>query len=247
VADLTPPLRRSPLSHRSAIAGEGGTVRLEERPFQRKYILRAEPQQAVEPLRSALGLGLPFDALTSSAAGETAFLWMGPDEWMLVTAAGDDASAERAAKALAGIHHQLVDVSDYYAAVELAGSRSRELLMKLTMLDLHPRAFPAGMVTGAIFGRANATIWQASGEAAEEGPAFRLFVRWSMADYLWCLIADAGRQWGLPLQRPLGGEKLTIASSAQAAGPIKATPNSSPASISHSRKSSAKPRSTISS
>ena len=82
--------------------------------------------------------------------------------------------------------------------------------MKLTTLDLHPRAFRAGMVTGSVFGRANATIWQPLDDAAEGGPAFRLFIRWSMADYLWCLIADAGREWGVPEQVPVKGEVLTI-------------------------------------
>jgi hypothetical protein len=32
-----------------------------------------------------------------------------------------------------------------------------------------------------------------------------------MADYLWCLIADAAREFGTPEQRPVEGERLTIA------------------------------------
>jgi heterotetrameric sarcosine oxidase gamma subunit len=119
--------------------------------------------------------------------------------------------AEAARSALAGIHHQFVDVSDYYTVVEVAGAEARELLMKLTTLDLHQRAFKAGMVTGGVFGRANATIWPTADDAAAGGPVFRLFIRWSMADYLWCLIADAGREWGVPEQAPVKGESLTIA------------------------------------
>ena len=211
MAELAAPVRRSPLAHRVAIAGEAGAIRAEERPFLRKYILRADPHEAVELLRSALDLGLPFDALTSSSSGATAFLWMGPDEWMLVAAPDDAGPIQRAAQALAGTHHQLVDVSDYYTAIDLIGPKARELLMKLTTLDLHPRAFRAGMVTGTIIGRANAMLWQVQDDAAESGPAFRIFIRWSMADYLWCLLADAGREWGMPPQIPNKGERLTIA------------------------------------
>jgi sarcosine oxidase subunit gamma len=40
------------------------------------------------------------------------------------------------------------------------------------------------------------------------GPAFRIFIRWSMADYLWCALADAGREWGVPEQQPAKGEQL---------------------------------------
>ena len=205
------PERRSPLFHRRPLEAEGGAVRMVEQPFVGKHILRADPSEAVEPLRSALRLGLPFDPLTSSLSGETAFLWMGPDEWMLVSAEAEAAArASAACAALAGVHHQLVDVSDYYTVIELAGPRARELLMKLTPLDVHPRAFRAGMVTGSLFGRANATLWQTADDAEDGGPVFRLFVRWSMADYLWCLLADAGREWGVPEEVPIKGERLRV-------------------------------------
>ncbi len=205
------PVRRSPLAGRTAIAARAGEISIAERPFLRKYILRADPHEAVERLRSALGLGLPFDPLTSSSSGETAFLWMGPDEWLLVAGENGLGPVQQAAQALAGMHHQLVGVSDYYTVIDIAGPKARELLMKLTTLDLHPRAFRSGMVTGTILGRANATLWQVADDAAETGPAFRLFVRWSMADYLWCLLADAGREWGVPDQVARKGERLTIA------------------------------------
>ena len=209
--ELGNPERRSPLSHRAPIEGAEGAIRLAETPFLGKFILRAVPHEAVERLRVALGLGLPFEALTSSSSGDTSFLWMGPDEWMLVTAPADAALRSREARlALAGLHHQLVDVGDYYTTVHVAGLRARELLMKLTTLDLHPRAFRAGMVTGTILGRANAVIWQTPDEGAEGGPLFRLFIRWSMADYLWCLLADAGREWGMPEQMPVKGEVLAV-------------------------------------
>jgi sarcosine oxidase, subunit gamma len=211
MASAVPASRRSPLFNRRPIEGEGGALRIAERPFIGKFILRANPLEAVEPLRAALGLGLPFDPLTSSTSGGTSFLWLGPDEWMLVT--GPD-TAERVAAAvltaLAGIHHQLVAVSDYYTIIEVAGPNAREALMKLTTLDLHPRAFKAGMVTGSIFGKANATIWQTADDSTDGGPVFQLFIRWSMADYLWCLIANAGREWGVPEEIPVKGERLTI-------------------------------------
>jgi len=65
-------------------------------------------------------------------------------------------------------------------------------------------------VAGSVFGRANALLWQTRSDADEAGPAFRLFIRWSMADYLWCLAADAGREWGVPEQVSVKDEKLTI-------------------------------------
>jgi sarcosine oxidase subunit gamma len=194
------------------VEGEGGAVRLAERAFLGKFILRANHADAAERLYSALGCALPGEPLASASAGEVAWLWMGPDEWMLVTGPDQtEATSGKAREALAGTRHQFVDVGDYYTVIEVAGPKARELLMKLTTLDLHPRTFRAGMTTGSVFGRANATIWRATEDATDGGPVFRLFIRWSMADYLWCALADAGRQWGVPEQVPVKGERLTIA------------------------------------
>jgi sarcosine oxidase gamma subunit len=73
---------------------------------------------------------------------------------------------------------------------------------------VHPRAFRAGMVAGSVFAHANALLWLPLGGDEE---AFQLFVRWSMADYLWCVIAEAGREWGVPEEFPVKGERLTVA------------------------------------
>ena len=209
MADIAAPVRRSPLAHRAPIETPGGALRMVELPFFGKFILRADRHDAVERLRVALGLGLPFDALTSSSDGATSFLWMGPDEWMLVAPPGEAGIRSGEARdVLEGTHHQLVDVSDYYTIIAIAGAQARALLMKLTTLDLHPRVFRRGMVTGGVFGRANATLWLR--DDGEELETFQLFVRWSMADYLWCVLADAGREWGLPAQTPVTGERLTI-------------------------------------
>jgi len=206
---LPPPVRLTPLAHRTPV--KVGAVAMAERPYVGKFILRANPFDAVEKLRDAFGFGLPFDPLTSSTLRETAFLWLGPDEWLFVTAPDEaEERSARARRALTGFHHQLVDVSDYYTMVEISGAQARALLMKLTTLDLHRRAFRNGMVAGGVFGRANAWLWQSGDDDLAGGPVFRLFVRWSMADYLWCLLAAAGREWGVPPQVPLKGETLTV-------------------------------------
>ena len=204
--------RRSPLFHRRPIEGEGRTIRMAERPFLGKFILRADPALVADPLLAAIGLTLPVDPLTSTTVGDTSILWLGPDEWMLATASdAAEGVSDKARDALAGVHHQLVDVSDYYTVIEIAGPKVREALMKLTTLDVHPRTFRKGMVAGSLFGHANATLWQTDDDAAEGGPTFRLIIRWSMADYLWCLLARAGREWSVPAEVPVKGEKLTIA------------------------------------
>jgi sarcosine oxidase subunit gamma len=182
-----------------------------ERPFLGKFILRADPALVLDLVHGAIGLKLPLAALSSATAGDTSVLWLGPDEWMVLTAPDEaDRRLAAARAALAQVHHQLVDVSDYYTIIEAAGPKAREALAKLTTLDLHPRAFKAGMVAGSMFAHANALLWQTTDDAAGAGPAFRLIIRWSMADYLWCQLAEAGREWGMPREAPVKGERLTI-------------------------------------
>src|SRR5690606_6979318 len=98
-----------------------------------------------------------------------------------------------------------------YTEIELSGRHAREALMKLSTLDLHPRGFSEGDVAGSMFGRTQATLWQSRGGDAEGGPAFILLVRWTMTDYLWCALAEAGREFGLPAQEPIGGEIWRLA------------------------------------
>ena len=211
MANAIDPHRRSPLFHRRPIEGDDGAIRMVERPFLGKLILRADPSLVMDLIHGSVGQKLPLEPLTSTTVGVTSILWLGPDDWMIVTSpeeAGPRLAAARAA--LVQVHHQLVDVGDYYTIIELSGPRTREALMKLTTLDLHPRVFKTGIVAGSVFAHANAWVWQTADDEADGGPIFRLIVRWSMADYLWCVLAEAGREWGMPREVPVKGERLTI-------------------------------------
>lgn len=203
---MSEPVRRSPLHGRGEIAGPAGD-RMVERPFLGKIAVRADPESAGERLGSLVGVELP-EACRAAVAGDVAVLWIGPDEFWVVTPPNAEIDlAARLEGALEGVTHQVAVVSDYYTVIELAGPNSRRILMKLSTLDLHPRAFTVGHAAGSMFGRTQATLWQAD----EEGPAFRLLVRWSTADYLWCLLAECGREFGLPAQEPVGGETWRLA------------------------------------
>jgi sarcosine oxidase subunit gamma len=199
-------MRRSALHHRAAIKAMEDAARLAEVPFLGKLVLRGDPGKLGKAVTDAVGVSLP-GACTATRKGDTAILWIGPDEFWIVTP--EDAQSELAEKlgsALSGVHHQVADVSSYYTAIDLAGPRSREMLMKLTTLDMDRSAFTEGQVAGSNFGAAQATLWQSGADDADGGPVFRLFVRRSMADYLWCLLAEAGFEWGMPRQAPLSGE-----------------------------------------
>lgn len=205
------PVARSALFHRDAATTGDGAAQMAEQPLVGKLILRGEHADVAPSLRHASGVVLPDEPCTSARKGAYAALWLGPDEWMILTEEGaEDEAVAWLDEALSDVPHQVARVSDHYTLISLSGERVREMLGKLVTLDLHPRGFREGQVKGTMMGAAQTYIWQSADDARAGGPEFRILVRRSFADYAWGLLAEAGRGYGLPLQEPLGGERLTI-------------------------------------
>ncbi len=187
---MTAPVMHTPLEHRAPLAADGKVIEMAEAPLSGKLIVRIDPAIA------------PFDApaacrFRAREGGDV--LWLGPDEWMFLTALDALADTRRELEAAcAGRHHQIVDVTDYYTTIRLRGPKSADALMKLTTLDLHPGVFAPGSVAGSNFAKAAAWLMRRE-------DAWEIIVRWSMADYLWCMLAGAGREFGLPVQEPAHG------------------------------------------
>ena len=206
---MIPLQRRSALAHRAAMTADGVSVL--EKPFEGKLILRGDISRMGPGAAQVLGTGLPSKAHETSTGPRAAVQWLSLDEWLLVTAAGaQDAVARDLGQALAGQHHQIADVTDYYTTIDLSGAHARAMLMKIATVDFHPRAFKTGMGVTTNLGRANPFLRQTRDDAAPGGPAFDIVIRISMADYLWCLLAEAGHEWGLPEQSPKGQVTLHL-------------------------------------
>ena len=207
---MTDDRRRSPLAHRSRLAGTRGIDEIVEISFRGAVQLRGAADIVSAPAATALGMDLPQAVGETTRNGNSTALWLAPDEWIILTAPGDEADTlSRLSDALSGVHHQAVDVSDYYTTVRVSGAAARELLAKLTHFDLHARAFPAGMGVATTLAKSN--VWMVcAGADARGGATFDLVVRRSYADYVWCLLAEAGREWGITPQEPIGQVKLHL-------------------------------------
>ena len=201
---MAEPYRTSALEHRKPLEAEGAVVQLSEAPYATKHILRGEARNLAEAVLHSADLELPRNSGTSAGDEKLAALWLAPDEWLLV---GLDRQAGPLAGKLSGVAHQLVDVSDYYTILEVAGPRARKAVQKLSTLDLHAREFPVGSVAGTILGHASVWLWS-DPDRHSDTDVFKVFVRWSHADYLWCLLANACKQWGMDQDQPVSGEKL---------------------------------------
>jgi sarcosine oxidase, subunit gamma len=206
---MIPLKRQSALAHRTPLNGDGAAII--EKPFEGKLILRGDAARIGAATANVLGAHLPGRVHETATGPRGTAQWLGPDEWLLIGAPGTETALTRdLGQALAGQHHQIADVTEYYTAIELSGAHAREMLMKIATVDLHPRAFKAGMGLTANLGRATPFLRQTADDSGPRGATFDIVVRISMADYMWCLLAEAGHEWGLPEQSPKGQVKLHL-------------------------------------
>lgn len=135
-------------------------LRIEAVPAMARFAVRGrEPiVAAVEP---ALGFALPTGVCRAETAGERAALWLGPDEWLVLAPAGEQETLEAGlAAALAGHVHALVDVSHRNVGLVVSGPKAAVVLNHGCPLDLSLAAFPQGMCTRTVLGKAEIVLWR---------------------------------------------------------------------------------------
>ena len=126
-----------------------------------------------------------------AASGRNAILWLGPDEWLIVTPVGEQGAMETAlGAALAGQHVSVVDTTDARTMIRIHGAHARDVLMKGCPLDLHPRAFGPGQCAQTIIAKADVLIHQ-----RDDAPTYDIYVLCSFARYLWDWLVDAAKEF----------------------------------------------------
>lgn len=141
---------------------------------------------------AVLGCVLPGAPNSVQSADERTVLWLGPDEWLVLTPPGEErALCDRLDETLQGTHAAIVDVSGNRAHLRLSGREAREVLAKGCPLDLHPRHFKAGSCAQTVLARTAILLHQ-----LDEAPTFDLFPRRSFASYVMAWLEDAMREFG---------------------------------------------------
>ncbi len=196
MADLIA-LRHSPLDGLDTELRNGageGEVRLLERPFLSMVSLRVDPDSAAaRGIECALELALPGTCGEVAQRGELAVLWLGPDEWLVVSdptvadGVPDVAAGLRAATG--GGHAAIVDVSANRTVLEVAGARAREVLEKGCPVDLHPRVLADDTAVTTTLARIPVLLWKV------DRTTFRVLPRASFAPYVARWLLDAMQEF----------------------------------------------------
>lgn len=192
-------LRTSPLAHleermrAAAVTGARG-VTLTEWPFITMVNLRVDPaSEAADRIEKTLGAPLPRRCGRTAASGPHTIVWLGPDEWLVLSQADGATVTARLREALGGDRGSVVDVSANRTTLELSGPSARQVLEKGCPLDLHPRSFAPGQAVSTTVGPVAVLLWQ-----VDDGPTYRLFPRSSFADYLARWLIDAMSEYRGP-------------------------------------------------
>lgn len=159
--------------------------------------LRANPGDAalVDAAASVLGQALPLAANTFTAGSHRVY-WLGPDEWLAVTAAAEAPELVRSLEsALAGRSFAVNDLSGGNVVLRLAGRNAREVLARGCTLDLHPAVFGIGAAAQTGLAKAGVLIG-----LVDDAPVFEIVVRRSFADYLCRWFAHVARHGGVAFE-----------------------------------------------
>ena len=192
-------LRTSPLTHleermRAATVTGARGVALTERPFLTMVNLRVDPaSEAADRIEKTLRAPLPRRCGHTTASGPHTVLWLGPDEWLVVSEAEETAVAAELREVLGEDPGSVVDVSANRTTLELSGPSARQVLEKGCPLDLHPRSFEPGRAVSTTVGPVAVLLWQ-----VDDQPAYRLLPRSSFADYLARWLIDAMSEYHGP-------------------------------------------------
>lgn len=158
--------------------------------------VRLDPRNEVVVGTAAevLGQAVPLVSNTYTE-GRHRVYWLGPDEWLIETGAGDAAALSgELAGALAEFDIAINDVSGGHVALRAAGADARTVLAKGCTLDLHEREFGPGQCARTVL--AKVTVLLAAADAA---PACTIIAGRSFADYLCRWLAHAARRHGARL------------------------------------------------
>jgi len=142
-----------------------------------------------EAVGSVLNLPVPEPFNTTVHNDTLRILWIGPNEWQIITEQLDAATLEtKLREALTGHHFAVTDVSSNYQILHLSGEPARDILTNGCPLDLHPNVFKPDTCAGSHYFKAAIWIWQ------PETGGYELLIRRSFAGYVQLMIEHASAE-----------------------------------------------------
>ena len=170
-------------------AASSDILMVEEKPLLTQINVRgdASDKAFLDGIRKAIGFALPTGANQANEKGDTAALWLGPDEWLVISTENDPQRLVSSLRVMTSDKHvSIIDVSDNRTCLSLSGKEAWAVMNKLSRLDFHPRSWKKGQCAQTTIGRAQVIIWQRNRK-----PVFDILMRNSFARYVADFAMDA--------------------------------------------------------
>jgi len=168
---------------------DSNVISIEENKFHGYLNLRGSLNNRLftDVVNKVLGLSLPSEPNTFIESNNVTCLWLGPDEWLLITAPDQQVVLQQTLlTALADIHAAVTDISGTNTMLDIQGLAARDLIAKGTPLDIHPSVFGVGMCAQTSWIKTGVTLYQYS-----DSPGFKIIIRRSFADYFGAWLVEA--------------------------------------------------------
>ena len=141
-----------------------------------------------------LGMILPNEACSTSSKEKITSLWLGPNEWLLVS--NNELPKETNTYELEQVLFDSINktnlgavtnVTDHFTVFSLSGSNVFEVLSKACPFDFDSKVFGDNKVVQTIINHIDVTIHRKSDNDVD------LYVRRSFAGYLWDWLKDSAK------------------------------------------------------
>ncbi len=178
----------------SALSGAAydGMVQVRDAGLQGMITVRGDmtSPDMQDAIMQACRLDMP-GTLQANVAGERGVLWMSPDEILVLCPYAEAGKiVQSLSNSLRSCHSLVLDVSDARAVFQLRGDRLRDVLAKVTPIDLSPQAFAPGTVRRTRFAQVSAAVWMDDPRSA------RIVCFRSVAQYMFDLLSTAAQPGG---------------------------------------------------
>jgi len=153
-----------------------------------------ENKEFTNKIGKILGMILPKEACSTSYKDKISSLWLGPNEWLLVS--NDEITKETNSYELEQVLFDSIsktnlgavtNVTDHFTIFSLSGSNIFEVLSKGCPFDFSSEDFGDNKVVQTILNHVDVTIHQRSENDVD------LYVRRSFAGYLWDWLKDSAQ------------------------------------------------------
>ena len=162
-------------------------IKIKELPFVKKINLRLDPndKDCVSSFSKILGTMLPTKTNTYSKNEKIKVIWLGPDEWLIVS--DDDDAFIKLQNKIGNLEASVTDVSENRTIIRIRGKKTYVLLSKFLVLDLEKNLSTDLSCAQTLFVKVPVLLVRNHYDGT---PEIDIFTNRSQANYIYNLIVD---------------------------------------------------------